>query len=161
MNIVRGNFQTGEIGKKEELITEFTFENTDDLYTLILIANDNSYINSLGNPRVIDWNLDLLKEVIRVIVGNLADDMQENNVISLIASYIFNILCYALVNGKEHIGEKEMIKTFRDWNYLEHALKMQILTKICEELDFNSKEYDFFPKRKRNAKNKVVKFKKR
>lgn len=154
-------FENSEIiigGKSFFLIEEnsdddnyFDYESTDNYQTLIAIACDNEYLKTFGNPWIIDWDIYFLKDIMKVILEQFQNDIIQCNEnyseIGFVGSFIFNVLNYALVNQKEHIGEMEIINTFKYWEYLDFELKANILNTIFEKFGIDSSKYHFFPKK--------------
>lgn len=146
------------ISKNESNTVPFDLDDTTNYQILIEMCNDNDYLQSLGRPDIIDWDIYFLIDMMKIIIKNYQKRLTEEVInyqdINMVASFIYNAFEYALINNKESIGPLEMIKTFRDWNYLNTKLKIAILDTIFAKMHLDYKNHPYHQKPPEPKKNK-------
>lgn len=149
--------------QEERNASRFDIYSERDYHTLIQNFSSSEEILKLGNPNELEWNMDLLIKIIQTIGLNYRDELLENNAshnnLNLAASYIYNLISYALVNKRKEVGYKEMIATFKNWNYLPFSIKLKALDDIFEQEQISYEEHPFKISASKKQPQKVIEFK--
>ena len=140
----------------------FNIENIND-YLLIyhgLIAQEE-YFSQFGNLNNLNINLEEVKEIMIIISSRFKRELIENDPeyrnVDLVGSYMSNLIIYSLVNNKSSVGIREMLNTFKEWDYVPFNLKLDMIDEIYSKKDI---DYSINPYRslEKSVKKKVLKF---
>ena len=140
----------------------FNIENINDYFLIYhgLIAQDE-YFSQFGDLNNLDINLEEVKEIMIIISNKFKRELIENDPeyrnVDLVGSYMSNLIVYSLVNNKTSIGIKEMLNTFKEWDYIPFNLKLDMIDEIYSKKDI---DYSINPYRSKEkfVKNKVLEF---
>jgi len=137
-----------------------------DSYQAVIegLATYDTYLSQFGNVHNIEWDMDALKNIVSVITKKfrkeLIREIDGYTNLQLTSSFIYNIMCYAVVNNRAQVSYPEMLAVFRDWNFIPFKLKFEIINTIIEELNLKQ-EYHPFQKKKTEKvyqKGKIISF---
>lgn len=138
----------------------FDIENIDDYQTIIqgIIAKDQ-YLSNFGDTNSLTWDMKSLQNIICIIAKDhrrqLLEAKDEYCNFDLTVSFIYNAMCYGIMNHKNEIGQKELLATFREWNYLPFELRATIASDIIEKQALEANLHPFY-KTKPKEKTKVI-----
>ena len=118
----------------------------------------------LGDPTELTWDYDFLMTVMQIIVDNHSFKLERINGFSyfwLVFDYINEVTIYSLVNNRKTVGQKEMINTFKNWQYLPFELKLDILDDLFvqENIDYHEHPFQLSGPRKKKSFQKIIPFK--
>lgn len=143
----------------------FDIKNIDD-YHLILngLLSHDEYYNQFGNPKDVNIDLEQVKEIMVIIADKFKKELIENDPeyrnLDLVASFINNLIIYSLVNDKENPNIKEILNTFKDWDYVPLDVKLDMIDEIFanKELDYSINPYRT---KEKEPVEKILKFPKK
>lgn len=125
-------------------------------YEALMSVFKNHEKNPYRDTFLVEWDLDAIRDVMALIVRRfgLIIEKRDNELYhyEMASTFFYNLCAYASVNKVESVGIKEIINTFKNWDYFDHNLKMDIVDAIFEEFDL---DYSMHPYRK-SKKNKEV-----
>lgn len=151
--------------KKKELSQRpvFDIESVDEYKRMIqmMIAKDD-YLEQFGDVSELEWDIDSLKEFVCIMLKEHRkeiisyDDKLSN--FEIAASYIYNAMCYAVVNQRKEVGPKEFFHTLKNWELLSWEIRCNFANDVVEKM--NLKEESSFYKKAEKSKVKVISFNK-
>ncbi len=137
-----------EIESKEGQSSNFDMENIDHYKTIIysLTIVDQTLPN-YGDVNSLVWDFASLQEIITLIAtksrSRLIREKDAYSNFDMAASFIYNAMYYAIMNRKTIVTKKEMLATFKEWNYLSYELRGEIIADLLEKETENYEEITF------------------
>lgn len=125
-------------------------------YELLMRIYKNTEMNPYKDAFLVDWDLPAIRDCMSLIVRRfgLIIEKRGNELYhyEMAATFFYNLCAYASVNKVSHVGIREIVNTFKNWDYFDHNLKVDIIDAIFEEFNL---DYSMHPYRQ-NKKNKEV-----
>ena len=117
----------------------------------------------LGDPTTLVWDYDFLMTTMRTIVEKENHQLQRINGFSyfwMVFDFINEATIYALVNDREQVGQREIISTFKHWEYLPFDIKLDALDDIFtqENIDYENHPFGLKHSRKKQSHQKIIQF---
>lgn len=118
----------------------------------------------MGDPSRLIWDYDFLMIIMRTIVEKENHQLQRINGFSyfwMVFDFINEATIYALANNRSQVGQKEMINTFKHWEYLPFDVKLDALDDIFiqENIDYEYHPFGLKHARKKTNYQKIIQFK--
>lgn len=148
--------------KEQEVLPTAIFDIEDiDHYQIMIqgiIASDK-YLPNFGDISSLTWDMESLQNIICIMAKDhrrqLLEVKDEYCNFDLAASFIHNAMCYGIMNHKSEIGPKELLATFREWDYIPFELRATIASDIIEKQALEADLHPFY-KSKPKEKTKVI-----
>ena len=126
----------------------FDIENIED-YHLILngLLSHDEYYSQFGDISKLTIDLEQVKEIMIIISEKFKQELIENDPdyrnLDLVVSFINNLIIYLLVNNKTSVDTKEILHTFKEWDYITLDMKINMIDEIFanKELDYSINPY--------------------
>lgn len=147
--------------------SSFDVNSMDSYYAVVEgLAAKDTYLQQFGNVHNIEWDMEALKAIVSTIDKRfrrkLISQIDDYSNLNLTCSFVYNIMCYAVLNGKAQISYPEMLAVFKDWDFLPFQLKFEVIDAIIEELNLKQEYHPFQKKKKSNKKvyqkDKIISF---
>lgn len=149
--------------KKKELpsFSKFDIDSCDDCKKIIQgIVSIDTYLGQFGDISQLEWNLEALQGFFGIMLkdhrGELFAFNSELSNFDFATSFIYNAMCYAVVNNKTEVGAKEMLHTLKNWEYIPWQLRLDIASDAMDKMDLD--EEMLFYKKKSKNKSKIISF---
>lgn len=142
--------------KSEEKVPTFDKDNLDSYKHIVerLIYTD-TYLCEYGNTYDIEWDYEALMSIVRTMIKEFHSELIKNvdnySNFALTCSYIYNIMCYSIMNHKAQVSYQEMLNVFKEWEYIPFSLRLEIVSTVIEKLNLvenNPFGTRSFPKKK-------------
>ncbi len=168
-NINNRYLNTKEHQKEEKLQkNHFCFDAEDEDHYIALVEGleaKDTYLQPFGNVHNIEWDYQILERTISIILSYRSEIKKHLEVgtysdYNLVSSYIYNVMCYSIMNQKVEVDYETLISTFKDWDYLPYSLCCDIVKKLITKLDLPEELYPFTLNKKVSPKQKIVKIEK-
>lgn len=151
-----------ELRRQDEMnqAPNFDIEDLNQIYSLIGCYVNNEMMQELGNT-MLDWDYDFLRRLLVLISTKYRRQLIDehgtrHNNLNLTSSFIYNALSYAVVNEREMVGYKEMIKAFKNWDYIPFNLQLEILDDLFEQEEISYEEHPYGLKKPKKTKPKII-----
>lgn len=135
-NIFGPNFYKSE----EHVKSEFDINDIEN-YKLIKSLYEKIEINEYKDAYLLEWDLEFLKDCMSLIVrrfGTFISSRQDDIYhFDMVSTFMYHLSAYASLNKSESVGIKEIINTFKGFDYFDFALKLDILDAIFEEFNLD------------------------
>lgn len=117
----------------------------------------------LGEPTNLIWDYDFLMTTMKIILEKNNHKLQRLNGFStfwMVCDFINEATIYSLVNNRNIVGKKEIINTFKNWEYLPIDLRLDVLDDlfIQENIDYQFHPFGLSHPRKKIAHQKIIRF---
>lgn len=146
--------------KEQTLVPFFDMEKREHYQLIIQSLEHDEYLSQFGDVNALDWDIDSLQQMLMIIMKDYREELIKSidsySNFHLACSFIDNAACYAVVNGKDKVGTKEMIATFRDWQYVPFSLRSDIVWNVMEKMNLEE-EHPFYQKPTKK-KAKIISF---
>lgn len=150
--------------KKYEASVEigFDIESVDDYKKIIqgIIAADD-YLKKFGDVSELDWDLEALKDFLCILLKDHRSDLitydSNMSIFDIACSYIYNAMCYAVVNEKNGVGLEEMLHTLKSWEKIPFQLRCDVATDVVEQMDLDYSMHPFYQNPVK-SKAKIISF---
>lgn len=130
--------------KKKELSLSpsFDIESIEDYKQIIQgIISADTYLRQFGDISQLEWDLESLQKISCIMLKNHRSEIVAyNNQLSnfdIVCSFIYNAMCYAVINDKTAVGVKQMLHTFKDWEYIPWNLRCTIVTDVIDNMNLD------------------------
>lgn len=154
--------------KKEQakMKNTFYFDSSDRKYYQALVeglsANDK-YFKEYGNINNIEWDYSVLENVVKIILSYRDEikrsfEVETYSDFNLISSYIYNVICYSIMNQQAKVTYQSLIATFKDWEDVPYKIKLKITSAIIKELNLTEINSPFIVKYKPKENHKIINF---
>lgn len=164
---IENRYLDSEESKQESLQEKpsliFDPDDIEDYEMLVegLSASD-TYLKEYGNVANIEWDYVALQNVISLIIREfepvIRQSVPDYTRFSLATSFIYNIMCYQVMNQSSEVTYKTMIRTLKDWEYLSYEIKLKIAAYLTEKLNLSEIDQPFIQKKRVPQKSKIIKF---
>lgn len=149
--------------KKKELplMPSFDIGSIEDYKKIIQgIISIDTYLSKFGDISQLEWDMESLQEFFSIMLKDhrselLAYDSKFSN-FEVASSFIYNAMCYAVVNNREEVGLREMLYTLKNWEYIPWNLRCDIATDVMNKIDLAEKPPLY--KKESKKKAKVISF---
>lgn len=140
----------------------FDIDNIDD-YHLILngLLSQDEYYSQFGDLNKLNIDLEQVKEIMIIITKKFKKELIENDPeyrnLDLVVSFINNLIIYLLVNNKNSVDIKEILSTFKEWDYVPINMKINMIDEIFanKKLDYSINPYR---SKEKEEVQKILKF---
>ena len=155
-------YMTKEI---KELHLEFDIDDINSYRHLIDAYRDNHIFDELGDMNILDWDYMFLRTVIKTIIESqrerLLTEVLDYSDFWMTSDFIFNSITYALVNNRREVGQKEILSTFKNWDYLPFEIMLDGLNEVYERehLDYSTHPFNVSKSRCKKPYQKIIPFK--
>lgn len=127
-------FDISSIGSYEEIIQG-------------LISAD-SYLEQFGDVNQLEWDMESLKNFLCILLKDhrselIAYDSSQSN-FDIASSFIYNAMCYAVVNQKQSVGPLEMLHTLKNWEKIPFQLRNEVATDVIEKMNLERNSHPFY-----------------
>ena len=147
----------------EHHLSEF---NLDDIswYSFLLKIMSKAENNEYGCVYDIEWDLFAIRDVMSFMLTKFKRELAEINGefynANVVMSFMLNVFIYASVNRTGKISIDEVIKTFKNWPYLNNQfeLKLRILDAIFENIAIDYSLHPFRQKPNLKSSSNILKF---
>ena len=150
--------------KKKELspMPTFDIESTKDYEKIIQgILSIDTYLGQFGDINKLEWDMQSLQEFLCIMLKDhrreiIAYDSSLSN-FTVASSFIYNAMCYAIMNHQTKIGPREMLNTLKDWEKLPFQLRNNITTDVIEKMGLERQNHPFYHNSTK-TKAKIISF---
>lgn len=138
------------------------FDNSNYYRALIEgITEKDNYLKEYGNINNIEWDYNILGQVISYILRYRSEIKRNLEAVNysdyyIISSYIYNAMCYSIMNQEAKITYQSLLSTFKDWEDVDYKTKLKITTDIIEELNLTEIRRPYIEKCKTKGKNNNI-----
>ena len=128
------------------------------------LCHNESFLDlEIGDPNDLLWDYDFLMTTMQLINQNHSAELERINVFSnfwMVFDFISEATTYALINNKQQVGQEEMIRTFKYWEYLPFNLRLDILDDLFtqENIDYSNHPFQISHPRKQPTYQKIIPF---
>ena len=137
--------------KKKELSSMPSFDIFSlDSYEKIIqgLISADSYLEQFGNVNQLEWDMESLKNFLCILLKDhrselIAYDSSQSS-FDIASSFIYNAMCYAVVNQKQSIGPFEMLHTLRNWEKIPFQLRSDVATDVIEKMNLERDSHPFY-----------------
>ena len=151
---------------------EFDFNDLMSYQGIVESLNNSKLIQDMdiGDPTTLVWNYDFLMTTMQLVGQGHREDLEKMSDYSsmyMMIDFIHDAACYALINNRGQVDRREIINTFKDWEYLPFWLRLSIVDDLFDQEHIPYKEHPFRNKRPINKSasrrqitgpQKVIKF---
>lgn len=120
--------------KKEDFIPFFDYDDRKEYQLVISRLIEKDFFKKYGDPNLIKWNVDLLKEIMSMIIVEFDEDLkvgvEDYAPIDFVTSFLYNLGIYCLVNGRYEVSAYEIANVFKHWNIVPFNLKLSMVNRI-------------------------------
>ncbi|MDE6141137.1 MAG: hypothetical protein K2G03_00900 [Bacilli bacterium] len=138
---------------EEYLFASFDVQNIQS-YEMLMKIYKESDKNPYKDAFLVEWDLEAIRDCLSLIVRRFGIIIEKRGNelyhFEMASTFFYNLNAYASLNKVSQVGIKEIINTFKGWNYFDFNLKLDILDAIFEEFNL---DYSMHPYRE-NKKNK-------
>lgn len=166
-NIANSYINSSELKEAEKnLKNAYHFDPTNkENYKALVegLTSHDEYLENYGNLHNIEWDYDILENVVKIILS-YRDEIKKSYPVgaysdfNLISSYIYNVMCYSVINKKAEINYQSLLSTFKDWEDVPYKIKLKITATIIEKLELTEMNSPFIEKYKPEKNGKIIKF---
>lgn len=137
--------------KKKELSSMPSFDIFSlDSYEKIIqgLISADSYLEQFGDVNQLEWDMESLKNFLCILLKDhrselIAYDSSQSS-FDIASSFIYNAMCYAVVNQKQSIGPFEMLHTLRNWEKIPFQLRSDVATDVIEKMNLERDSHPFY-----------------
>ena len=137
--------------KKKELSSMPSFDIFSlDSYEKIIqgLISADSYLEQFGDVNQLEWDMESLKNFLCILLKDhrselIAYDSSQSS-FDIASSFIYNAMCYAVVNQKHSIGPFEMLHTLRNWEKIPFQLRSDVATDVIEKMNLERDSHPFY-----------------
>lgn len=143
--------------KKKIHSSNFDIENPE-CYQLIVqnLTALDQYLVEFGDVTSLEWDFESLQKIMVFVAtkyrSKLIEEREMYSNFELVNSFVYNAMCYAIVNGKSVVGKDEMLSTFKEWEYISWGLRREIVSDFLENDEKNLDEMTYSCETKKKAK---------
>lgn len=118
----------------------------------------------LGDPRTLTWDFEFLMTTMQTIGNGQRERLQQINGYSnfwMVFDFIYEATTYALVNNRTQVGRKEILSTFKYWDYIPFDIQLDALDDLFrqEGIDYSEHPYQISGPRNKKPYQKIIPFK--
>lgn len=146
---------------REYVLASFDVDDIKSYEMLKQIYQSNEY-NPYKDAFLVNWDLEAIRDCMSLIVRRFGIIIEKYNEdlyhYEMVANFFFNLNAYASVNKVSSVGIREIINTFKCWNYFDFNLKLDIIDAIFEEFNLDYSMHPYRNKKKNGEVGKVYHF---
>ncbi len=144
---------------------EFDIDDINSYRHLIDTYRDNHIFDDYGDVSILDWDYDFLRTTIKTIATSqrerLLTEIPDYADFWMTSDFIFDVISYAFVNNRQEVGRREILNTFKNWEYLPFDIVLSALDVLFVQEGIAYSEHPFNLSKPRDKKTyqKIIPFK--
>ena len=144
---------------------EFDIDDIDSYRHLIDAYIDNHIFDDVGDISKLEVDCFFLRTAIKAIIESqrerIVAEVEDYSEFWLVSDFIFSAFSYSLVNNRSEVGQKEIIGTFKNWDYLPFYILLDGVNELYEREHLDYKTHPFNVSKPINKKKyqKIIPFK--
>lgn len=149
------------LNSREYTLSRFDVDDIKGYEALKEIYQSNE-CNPYKDAFLVNWDLESIRDCMSLIVRRFGIIIEEYTDelyhYEMVANFFFNLNAYASINKVSSVGMREIINTFKGWDYFDFNLKLDIIDAIFEEFNLDYSMHPYRDKKKNKNVGKVYHF---
>lgn len=154
-----------KVEETKNLYPEFNIDNITHYQHIIETVKRSKVFEKMdiGNPENMSYDIEFLMIAMQTIAHNQREKLLAINGFSnfwMVTDFIYSSITYSLVNNKTKVGKDEIIKTFKNWDYIPFDIKLNALNELFESERIDYSYHPFKTSKQKNIKTyqKIIDF---